>query len=63
MKFSTQGIPRPKPPRAVEEMVRMVIKHIVEVVVGHRPGLGNANAQRRYNELSRFYVTMCRQPL
>ena len=34
----------------------MVSKHLVEVVVGHKPGEGNANAQRRYNELSHFYV-------
>ena len=34
----------------------MVSKHLVEVVVGHKPGEGNANAQRRYNKLSRFYV-------
>ena len=56
MEFSTQDIPRPNPPGAVEEMVRMVSKHLVEVVVGHKPGEGNANAQRRYNKLSRFYV-------
>ena len=47
--------PRPKPLDAVEEMVRMVSKHLV-VVVGHKPGEGNANAQRRYNELARLYV-------
>ena len=34
----------------------MVSKHLVEVVVGHKPGEGNANAQRRYNKLSRFNV-------
>ena len=34
----------------------MVRTHLVEVVVGHKPGEGNANAQRHYNELSRFNV-------
>ena len=56
MEFSTHDLPRPNPPDAVEEMVRMVSKHLVEVVVGHTPGEGNANAQRRYNKLARFYV-------
>ena len=34
----------------------MVSKHLVEVAVGHKPGEGNANAQRRYNEPSRVFV-------
>ena len=50
----------PKPPDAVEEVVRMVSQRLVEVVAGRRPGEGNANAQRRYNELSRFYVVAIR---
>ena len=34
----------------------MVSKHIVEVLLRHKPGEGDANGQRRYNKLSRFYV-------
>ena len=56
MEFSTLDISRPKPLGTVEEMVRLVSTHLVEVVVGHKPGEGNANAQRRYNELSRLCV-------
>ncbi len=54
--FSTQDIARPKPPGAVEGMERMAGKHLVEVLLRHKPGEADANAQRRYNELYCFYV-------
>ena len=46
----------PKPPAVVEAMVRMASKHLVEELLGHKPREGEYEAQRRYDELSRFYV-------
>ena len=55
VQFRTQDT-RPKPPAVVEEMVRMASKHLVEGVLADKPGVGDGIAERRYNELSRFYV-------
>ena len=46
----------PKSPAVVEAMVRMASKHLVEELLGHKPREREFEAQRRYDELSRFYV-------
>ena len=56
VEFSTQDIARPKPPGAVEERVRVGSTHLVKLLLRRKPGDGDANAQRRYNKLSRVYV-------
>ena len=34
----------------------MAGEHLVEGLLGHKPGEGDTEAQRRYDELPRFYV-------
>ena len=54
--MSAPGTVHPKPPAAVEQMVGMSSKHLVENVLGHKPRDGDYDAQRRYKDLLRFYV-------
>ena len=48
IEFSTRDDVRPKPPGAVEEMVGMASKHLVEELLGHKHGEGDTRAQLRY---------------
>ena len=52
----TRSAPSPPPPAVVEEMVGTASNHLVEELLGHKPREGDYDAQRRYDELSRFCV-------
>ena len=56
MGFKAEDGNRPSPPKSVEEMTNTMSKHLAEDLLQVKAKEGNAESQRMYKEVSRFYV-------